>query len=228
MKLDHLNIDLNGDGVAERYDIGGASTANELPYDNSGSGLSSTTTQEAIDEVNNNINSKSINYSLDDTNEGITIDGGFFETKIPATDILFNNSVGGLSANNIQDAVDQVNAKADSALSKVSTPNYKQKGFTAQNFSSGTTYTLASLTLEEGVWIVFGYGLLIGDMYITDADLEICRGRNNTSSVQNNCFAYVNVAKNQTKTVNLNFACSGACNCNVDSRFYGMKAIRII
>ena len=56
--------------------------AEDVSYDNSSSGLKAEDTQAAIDELSENI----INYSIDETGTGLTIDGGFI------TQLTVNNN----------------------------------------------------------------------------------------------------------------------------------------
>jgi len=52
-------------------------SAEDITYDNTTSELEATNVQEAIDEIIEKIDNNIINYPLDDTGNGITIDGGF-------------------------------------------------------------------------------------------------------------------------------------------------------
>ena len=68
-----------------------ASTASDVSYDNTGSGLTATNVQDAIDEVKGDIPSIPATYA--------------------ASAITYNNTVSGLSAADVQYAIDEVNAK---------------------------------------------------------------------------------------------------------------------
>lgn len=79
---------LNG-GVLTLF-AGGAVTpsASDVTYDNTGSGLTATDVQDAIDELKSDI-----------------------PTSMAGSDITYDNSGSGLTATNVQDAIDEVNAK---------------------------------------------------------------------------------------------------------------------
>ncbi|RLC49288.1 MAG: hypothetical protein DRH57_00265 [Candidatus Cloacimonadota bacterium] len=81
-------------------------TAQNITYDNSTSGLSSTNVQDAIDE-------------LDDALDNLSTD---------AKDINYDNSTSGLSATNVQDALDEIDNNVDSLESDVSNLNNEVSG----------------------------------------------------------------------------------------------------
>ena len=75
---------------------GGATApdASDVSYDNTGSGLTATDVQDAIDELKGDI-----------------------PTSFDADDVVYDNTGSGLTATNVQDAIDEVNAKIDTGSS---------------------------------------------------------------------------------------------------------------
>ena len=78
--------------------------AEDVSYDNSSSGLKAEDTQAAIDELSENV----INYSIDETGTGLTIDGGFI-TQLTTNNncILINKTTS--KASSIENLKDENN-----------------------------------------------------------------------------------------------------------------------
>ena len=79
---------LNGSVLTVMVKGGGASTAQDVSYDNTGSGLTATNVQDAIDEVKADIPSIPATYDADD--------------------IVYDNIVSGLTATDVQAAIDEL------------------------------------------------------------------------------------------------------------------------
>ena len=79
---------LNGSVLTVYAGGSGANTAGDISYDNTGSGLTATNVQDAIDEVKADIPSIPATYA--------------------ATSITYDNSGSGLTATNVQDAIDEL------------------------------------------------------------------------------------------------------------------------
>lgn len=106
--------------------------AEDIPYDNTGSGLTATDVQAAIDEVVNDI-----------------------PTGFAATAITYDNSGSGLTAANVQDAIDE--------LSSAGSPGYVRKayGTAGQTYAQQLTAlqtAFATLTVDEKMRSVLRIG----------------------------------------------------------------------
>lgn len=75
-----------------------APTASDVSYDNTSSGLTADTVQEAIDELKSDI-----------------------PTSLGANAITYDNTSSELTADDVQEAIDEVNTKANTALAGITT-----------------------------------------------------------------------------------------------------------
>lgn len=116
---------------------GGASTidAEDVDYDNSGSGLTATDVQAAIDEV------------------VAVISGG-----IDASDVDYDNSGSGLTATNVQDAIDEMAASAPVGPTLIATANANQTNAT-QLTQLQTAFAALSDDKKARAYIVNGTGI---------------------------------------------------------------------
>ena len=109
------------------------SDAGDVTYDNTGSGLTATNVQDAIDEVKADIPSIPASYA--------------------ASAITYNNALSGLSATNVQAAIDELKAL----------------------IPSGPTYITTGLTTEPNITLIDG-GYYIDDNNIVHVDITIYTG----------------------------------------------------
>jgi len=120
------------DAIDELHGILNSLAASSIDYDNSSSGLSATDVQSAIDEINSKVHDEKVKVSSNDTTADFLINkivggtaitvseinnGGNEQLRISfsgtASDIPYNNSSSGLSATNVQDAIDELDSRLD-------------------------------------------------------------------------------------------------------------------
>lgn len=89
---------------------------------------------------------------------------------------------------------------------------------------SGQTYTIGSLALETGKWILFGATLAGGDLIIDGDIICHCNGRNanTTYEISTNVFAV-----SHGGTVNLKLFSNGFGTIHADKNYCSLIAIRI-
>lgn len=95
---------------------------------------------------------------------------------------------------------------------------------------AGQVYSIASVIVSEGTWLLIGYGILKPMQLWIENATTIYMGRNNDFANINTtttCMGIVTVQKGQQLGLTLNMQCAESCVVYMDANYCGLRAIRL-
>lgn len=140
--------------VLNLYVPGATATASGTTYDNTGSGLTATNVQDAIDEVLGDI-----------------------PTSLPATSITYNNTLSGLTATDVQYAIDEVNAKVTPTTISITTDGAQTYGQLFTAIKNQVDFTKVTPNAYINMW-----GGILRIENISSGSLEFAKARNGANA----------------------------------------------